>query len=801
MSEAPVEPTTDALDAGPDIEIIDNRPARVRRPLDVIRLSGLTVSLVLLAVFGSLASNTTSGANVDLSRLLHHIPRVLIHVLSVVGAFGVLAVPLAYLVNEVIRGRARRLIEAVLTGIVAIVVVRGLDLAISADKHSALYVALTLSSKREVRPLDAFLAALLALVTATGATAARPWGRLLGAVTALYVLSAFAATQASLLSLLASVLIGTIVGVAVRYLAGTINERPDALRIALQMRARGIAVVSLIWVGSPEEDHREYLGRTESGEQLTVQVLDRDLVAFGAFYSLYRLVRLRTEITRPPVLSLERLAERRSLLALSVMAADVPIPRLVAGVPCGLDTIVLVYEHLDSVALDKLTGGPSREQLIELWTIVGRLHRNRVTHRGLTASTISVDCAGRVILPIPRLGSAFASDLRLALDRAQLLVSTAQLVGPGKAVAAAQELLTPEDLAATLPVLQPIALNRETRTRLKHDGDLLDDLRAEIQGQTNQPPAELSRVERVRPRTVITIVAVIVAVYLLVGQLGSVNLGTIFSAARWQWVPLVLLASVGTYFGAALALTGYVRERLSFLRTVLVQVAAAFAGFVTPPAVGGLAVNIRYLRKSRLSAAAAATSVGMCQVVNAVSHVVLLITFAAITGVSSPHSVPIPSWAFIVIGGVAVVLGGGLTVPALRHWLFARLLPPLREAWPRLLDLVTRPVKLAEAISGALALNFAYVAALWCSVHAFDGGVSFAGVAVVYLAGAAIASAAPTPGGLGAIEVALSTGLAAGGMASAAAISAVLLFRLATFWLPVPVGWVAVQVLQGRGAL
>jgi uncharacterized membrane protein YbhN (UPF0104 family) len=38
-------------------------------------------------------------------------------------------------------------------------------------------------------------------------------------------------------------------------------------------------------------------------------------------------------------------------------------------------------------------------------------------------------------------------------------------------------------------------------------------------------------------------------------------------------------------------------------------------------------------------------------------------------------------------------------------------------------------------------------------------------------------------------------------MASAAAISAVLLFRLATFWLPVPAGWGAMQVLQSHDAL
>jgi uncharacterized protein (TIRG00374 family) len=72
---------------------------------------------------------------------------------------------------------------------------------------------------------------------------------------------------------------------------------------------------------------------------------------------------------------------------------------------------------------------------------------------------------------------------------------------------------------------------------------------------------------------------------------------------------------------------------------------------------------------------------------------------------------------------------------------------------------------------------------------------------VIFLAGAAIGSPAPTPEGLGAVEIALSTSLAAAGMPSAAAVSSVLLYRLATFWLPVPIGWAAMRWLQRHDAL
>jgi undecaprenyl-diphosphatase len=64
---------------------------------------------------------------------------------------------------------------------------------------------------------------------------------------------------------------------------------------------------------------------------------------------------------------------------------------------------------------------------------------------------------------------------------------------------------------------------------------------------------------------------------------------------------------------------------------------------------------------------------------------------------------------------------------------------------------------------------------------------------------AAIAAAAPSPGGLGAIEAALVAGLTGVGMQAGPAVSAVLLYRLATYWLPVAPGWLSWRALLRRG--
>lgn len=782
----------------PPVTVIDEVPTRVRRPLDLVRVCVLAAVVGLLAGLATVANATVAGANQDVTRLLGHVPRLFVHALSLIGTVGASVLPLAFVIREVAHARVRRLVEALITGLIAIGVIGALDLAISADSSSALHRALTIAgTSTAVRPLDAYLAALFAFVAIVGLTGETVWRASFWILATVYVVSAFTAAQASLPALVASPTIGALVAVLVRYAAGGPNVRPSAEQAVAELRRRGLDIVRMERAPAVSGEHRSYVAATADGELSRVMVFDRDLIASGRVYSVLRRLRLRAEVALPPPSSLERVAERRALLALGAEAAGARVPSFVAGVPCGTEAIILVYEQVEATTLHDATDA----QLREIWCNVVRLHHSRITHRGLTARSILAGPDGHVVLPILADGEAFASDLRIRLDRAQVLATTAQLVGAERAVKVARAMIADEDLAASLPLLQPIALPPETRSAITRDRGLLQALRDQIQAQTDQQVPEPIRVDRFRPRTVISLVALIAAAYILVGQLGSVNLVSVFSAARWSWVPLVLLASAGTYFAAALSLIGFVRERLSFARTVLVQVAASFAGFVTPPAVGGLAINIRYLRLAGLSATGAATSVGVSQVSNAILHVGLLIVVAAATGTSAATSLPIPGWAFIAVGVLVVIVLLALSAPTPRHWLRSRALAPLREAMPRLLDLLSSPLKLAEALGGALLMNLLYIAALWCAVHAFAGSVGVGAVAVVYLAGAAVASVAPTPGGLGAVEVALSTGLAAASMSSAAAVSAVLLFRLATFWLPVPVGWLALHTLQRRSAL
>jgi undecaprenyl-diphosphatase len=61
-----------------------------------------------------------------------------------------------------------------------------------------------------------------------------------------------------------------------------------------------------------------------------------------------------------------------------------------------------------------------------------------------------------------------------------------------------------------------------------------------------------------------------------------------------------------------------------------------------------------------------------------------------------------------------------------------------------------------------------------------------------------VATAAPTPGGLGALEAALIAGLVAAGVDKEIAVPAVFLYRLATFWLPILPGYLCFHWLRNE---
>jgi uncharacterized membrane protein YbhN (UPF0104 family)/tRNA A-37 threonylcarbamoyl transferase component Bud32 len=792
------------------VEVEDDLAERVRLPADILRCVTACVEIVLLVALARLAKQTASGVETDLVYASRKLATTLTRPLYFVAFLAMLVLPVILAIRQVFRGQVRRLIEATLIGLAAAGVTLALDALLHVGALKSLEYALARVGGNGVgSPLDAYLAGLVAYITVIGLSGRPRWRAAFWLAIGFYCLASVASSVGSttVLTLLISLLLGQAVGSGLRYVVGTKSQRPTGAEIAGALSAVGSPVTRIARIPDPGTDNRRYLATQRGGRALDVTVFDRDQQAADAVYRVWRGLRLSRQVSSPAPVTVERAIEKSALMTYALEDTGVATPRLRALLRVGPEAAVIATDHHPGVTLGEVEGGPTDEQIGQVFDAVRRLHRRRVTHRALTGDRILLtpDTAGEIMLLDPGDGDVAATDLQIRLDLAQLTASLALLVGPERAADAARAKIGDTDVASLVPLLQPVVLNRSTRAELRRHKDVLPALRKRLVGsgpETALPPEQL---ERFRPRTVATLVASIIAAYLVVGEFNRVSFGKVLRESDWRWMLVALLLSAVTYVGAAWSLSGFVLEKLSLFRTFLAQLAGSFVTLVTPAAVGGVAVNLRYLRKANVEPADAAASVGVSQVFAFALHITLLIIFAALAGTehhtSTGHSLKPPGWLYIAVAVLVACVLVILAFPAGRRLVRKRVAPALGQVIPRLLDIAQRPAKLAEGIGGAFLVTAAYILCLGASVEAVGGHISLVGVAVVYLTGSAVGSVVPTPGGIGAVELALTTTLTAAGLAGATAFSAVILFRLLTFFLPVPFGWGALHYLQREGAL
>nr|WP_221308532.1 lysylphosphatidylglycerol synthase transmembrane domain-containing protein [Nocardiopsis mwathae] len=764
------------------------------RDLVIAAVGLVAVALVLLVV----GITTDNGEVTDPSELRALLPPWLLAVTA--GAANLVVIVLAGVTSverilhqeyrPVIRGLAAATLGYALTGAVnaSILAISGPGGPPEALASPGAYSAFT-------NPLHAYLAA------AIGYVGALPLGHLPRIRTAMW--SGIAVTGAAVLlaglntslSLLLTALVGATSAAAASFALGLSRPAPATGRLIRELRRFGHDPLGLTPGGTDAEGNQLFEVDTVDRRLDVVLMRADDLVGF--WRHLFRIVLLRDPAAPPVLLGPRRRAEHTALMSFAANSAGAAAPRVLGIGELGGGTLALVREHvrtssLDDAAADELTD----EVLDDIWSELDLLHRHRIVHGNINGATVGWRLGGRVVFTGMTGGSLGAVGLKASLDVAALLAVLALRVGERRAVASAVRVLGVDPVAAALPLLQPAGMPRLLRRRLADHGDLLGRLRTQITGIAPEAPARPARLERMRPRTVVSVVAATIVGIVLAYQLADVDFSTV-QGADLRWAAAAFAASTVCMLAAALVIMAFVPVRLRFWMTVLVQYAGAFIRIAAPAGLGTLALNTRYATQWGASAGLAISGIGLSQAVGVVLHVAILLVAAYLTGTGHVADFSPSSTLIVVTAGLSVVVAAVLLVPALRRAVHDRIRPYFRGVLPQLLDLLQSPRRMAMGIGGTLLLTAAYVLCLYFSVTAFGGTADLAAVAVVFLAGNAIGSAAPTPGGLGAVEAALLGGLTAvAGVPAAIGLPAVLLFRALTFWLPVLPGWGAFHLLQ-----
>ena len=780
-------------------------PRRVRRPIDLLRFATALVAFGAIVAISYFLTATSTGIDQDLVDASGRLPDLLRTALTFVGGLGVLALPVASAVDLLVRRRPRQLVDAASATLLAVGISLLANFLMSTFASAQLALAITGDANPGARvALDAVLAGLVAFVTVARLLGRGRWG-FLAILTVVAVAVVQLTTSTNTATVLAlSLLLGWAVGLAIRYSLGTPTTRPTGMQVADALDRAGLPITILRATKNTRRG-REYTAHTRGYERLRVLVFDRDLEGAGLASAAWRQLRLRTDPANPSVFSMRAQIEHAALMSYAATAAGGRTPRLRAAVEVGPDSTLLAYDHIEGRTFAELgPGAVSDEDLDAVFSAVRTLQDERIVHRALTPEQFIKGSDGQVWLAGVQHGAIAASDVQERIDLAELLCTAALLTDPPRAVATGARIFGEDRIARALPALQKVALSPETRRRLRGNKQLMVDLRDQLIA-LRPSAADTSQLElrRIKPRTLLTIVAGSIAAYVLLSQLAQVDLLGLIRRAEWNWALLALVLSFLTFVGASLSLSGFVPEKLSHIRTFAAQLAAAFATLVSPPTVGAVAINVRYLQKSGLHPALAAASVGVSQVFAFVVHIGLLAGTAFAAGQSADIHFSPPKAAVIGVIVVVVVLALLLLLGPVRKIISERVRPILAEVGPRLITVAQRPWKIVEGVGGILLLNGAFALCMIACVEAFGAGadVNWPAIALVYLAGSTLGQAAPTPGGLGAVEAAYVFGLTAAGIDAGIAVSATLLFRLLTFWLPTIPGYLSFNWLQRVGSL
>lgn len=304
-----------------------------------------------------------------------------------------------------------------------------------------------------------------------------------------------------------------------------------------------------------------------------------------------------------------------------------------------------------------------------------------------------------------------------------------------------------------------------------------------------KPTPNSTRQPHLTRRRVVGLVVLLLLLYVLLPQIGRFRDSfTIVAHAKIYWLVAGVVATVGTYVMSAGQYWFLAQKPLRFGRTLLVQGASAFTNRLLPAGIGGISLNVAYLRKAKHTFTQAGVVVGVNNVFGLAAHLLILCVILLL-------GVPLALHAHWHVSDLTYAIAAAVVI-AMAALLF--ILKRLRRKFWRaalnvgkdLLRYHTHPLKVAAALGCAICLTLLYAVALYVCVRSVGWNLSFAKAFMVFTAGVGVATITPTPGGLVGAEAALAAGFVAYGLPAADSVAITLIYRLLTYWLPLAAGFV-----------
>jgi uncharacterized protein (TIRG00374 family) len=767
----------------------------VRRRVDLITLGFLVLALFVV----TRTARTTDGVEAALDDALRQLPDLFDPIWAV--AYDLLAVgALVCWALAVLRGRWRLAAAMTATILVALagttVVNRALGVEATGD-------VLELGGSVEGAPAQLVIA--LAMTSVAARELSRPFRTAARRLVLAGTLGAFLLPVTTPYRAVAAVLLGLGVAALIRYLFGSPVSSVSANDIRADLADLGtVAEPVEAWA---EGVHEAVL---PDGRRLGVRVIGRDEWDNQLAVLLWRFLWYRHSGGRL-VLNPRQRVEHHGFLLLLAAARGAPVtPVVAAGTSATGDGLVafllegrplaeLPPEQLDDALLDRC------------WAALGALHDAGIVHNGIDGRSLRCQDDGSVVLGAFDDAHQIDSPAAVHADRAQLLVATALIVGPERAVAGVLRAIDDGDDGQSVPALvsflQSAALDRHLRAEVAASALSLEDLRTSVAAAAGVDVPDLQKIWRVSWGSLLRLAVLGFVGYLLISQLADIGWDTIQDSVEaadgWLLLVALLFGQVPRVAGAASLQTASPTP-VPLGRVTRLQFATSFINLAVPSTAARVATSIRFFQRSGATPAGAVSAGALDSVAGFLAQITLLGTlllagFGTLGWTGLPEGTDrsdLVRVLLILLAIVAVLVGVVALVPALRTR--ARHIGgQLKES----LTTLRSPAAVVRLLLFNVLAELLFSTTIWIVLQAFGQDVSFADVIIINEAVALFAGLVPVPGGVGVTEGALTAGFVAVGVPDGIAFSAAICYRMCTFYLPPIWGWFAFNSLRRDGYL
>jgi glycosyltransferase 2 family protein len=629
-------------------------------------------------------------------------------------------------------------------------------------------------------------------------------------------IAAIALGAGSALGVAAALLAGGAAAAIVHLMLGSSAGRPGLDDVRYALAAMGVAVAEMGVADRQDAGQFTVAATGADGADLVVKLYGRDAHDSALLNTIWRTIWLR-QPGAPVGVGRLRQVEHEALLTLLAAQAGIPTDAVVTAGATNTDDAVLVLRRSSTpiVPVDRtattaaapepvLAGPDADDRLAELWQLVATLHDSGIAHGQLDEDHVHLH-DGRLGLIGFRGASVAPTAAQMGTDDAQMLVTTIGLFGREAAVLGLAQQRSTERIEQLLPYVQPTALTPDQRRMAKALDLDLDELRSEIADAAGVEPPPLVKMRRFTVSSVIRIALPAVAVVMLMSALAGFDLAEFVDAlqgAAW-WLALVgFVVGQLPRVAQAVSTLGAAPVPLPLGPVYALQLAISYVNLAIPTAAARIAVNIRFFQRQGVSPTAAVATGALDGFSGFIVQAILLVTMLVFSPLSLDLELQSPaSSAVRLVLILAAVVGVVLLVIALIPTLRRRVVHTARVAVTETVSVVRglrSPRRAAMLLGGNLVAEVLFALTLGIFVQALGYPLPLHELLLITIAVSLLAGLLPIPGGVGVTEGGLIFGLTSFGVPAEAAFAAVILHRLATFYLPPIWGYFALRWLERR---